>query len=53
MDWMIVRTKVRRTIPHKGFGEETETSFVYAGIMVYEKRDGDRARVANVSTFAQ
>jgi hypothetical protein len=52
MAWMIVRTKVRRTTRTEESDEERETSFVYAGIMTYEKRDGRWVRVANVSTFA-
>jgi len=45
MGWVISRTRVRRT--QKG----AERSFVYAGIMTYQKRDGVWIRVANVSTF--
>jgi hypothetical protein len=52
MAWMIVRTQVRRTTRTEESDEERETSFVYAGIMTYEKRDGRWVRVANVSTFA-
>jgi len=52
MAWMIVRTRVRRTTRLEGSEEERETSFVYAGIMTYEKQDGQWVRVANVSTFA-
>lgn len=47
MAWMIVRIKVSRT---EG-GSQKETSFVYAGIMTYEKKNGKWVRVANVSTF--
>ncbi|HYG81791.1 MAG TPA: hypothetical protein VD861_15445 [Pyrinomonadaceae bacterium] len=50
MAWMIVRTKVRRTQKQAG-GEEKERSFVYAGIMTYEKQKGKWVRIANVSTF--
>ncbi|HET9532026.1 MAG TPA: hypothetical protein VFQ92_16820 [Blastocatellia bacterium] len=50
MAWMIVRTKVRRAQRGPG-GQEREISFVYAGIMTYEKQNGKWARVANVSTF--
>ncbi|HYG97743.1 MAG TPA: hypothetical protein VD837_01340 [Terriglobales bacterium] len=32
-------------------GKPREGRFVYAGIMVYEKRGGEYVRVANVSTF--
>ena len=50
MAWMIVRTRVRRA--HlQGGGQETERTFVYAGIMVYEKLGGKWVRGANVSTF--
>jgi hypothetical protein len=52
MAWMIVRTRVRRTTRLEGSEETRETSFVYAGIMTYEKQDGKWVRVANVSTFA-
>ena len=48
--WMIVRVKVRRT-QRDATGSETERSFVYAGIMTYEKQNGKWVRVANVSTF--
>jgi hypothetical protein len=50
MAWMITRTRVRRTQPDAA-GVAKEVSFVYAGIMTYEKRDGRWVRVANVSTF--
>jgi len=49
MAWMIVRTRVRRETQRGG--QATQQSFVYAGIMAYEKQDGRWARVANVSTF--
>ena len=45
MGWIISRTRVRRT--QKG----AERSFVYAGIMTYQRRGRDWIRVANVSTF--
>jgi hypothetical protein len=45
MGWLITRTRVRRT------QNGQERSFVYAGIMTYEKRGGQWVRVANVSTF--
>jgi hypothetical protein len=45
MGWVLSRTRVRRS---KG---GAENSFVYAGIMTYEKKDGEWVRVANVSTF--
>lgn len=48
--WMITRTKVRRTQTDES-GEEQEQAFVYAGIMTYEKREGQWIRTANVSTF--
>ena len=47
MAWMIVRIKVSRT---EGVTQK-QTSFVYAGIMTYEKKNGKWVRVANVSTF--
>jgi tetratricopeptide (TPR) repeat protein len=50
MAWMIVRTRVRRT-QRDVSGQDKAVSFVYAGIMTYEKRDGRWVRVANVSTF--
>ena len=50
MAWMIVRTKVRRT-QKTSTGQEIEESFVYAGIMTYERRDGKWRRVANVTTL--
>jgi hypothetical protein len=49
--WMITRTKVRRTQADAD-GNELEQTFVYAGIMTYERRDGSWVRTANVSTFA-
>ena len=45
MAWILSRLRVTRV---KG-GQEA--SFVYAGIMVYEKRNGRWVRAANVSTF--
>ncbi|HMW01195.1 MAG TPA: hypothetical protein PKE58_13750, partial [Acidobacteriota bacterium] len=48
--WMIVRTRVRRT-QKQADGSDKERSFVYAGIMTYEKKKGKWVRVANVSTF--
>ena len=45
MGWVISRTRVRRT------QNGAERSFVYAGIMTYQKRGGAWIRVANVSTF--
>jgi hypothetical protein len=50
MAWMIVRTTVRRTQSDSS-GTQQERSFIYAGIMTYEKQDGRWVRVANVSTF--
>ena len=47
MGWMVERLKVRRIIK----GEKEERQFVYAGITVYEKRDGSWLKVANASTF--
>lgn len=50
MAWMIVRTKVRRN-QKMASAELQEGSFVYAGIMTYEKQRGKWVRVANVSTL--
>jgi D-serine deaminase-like pyridoxal phosphate-dependent protein len=50
MAWMIVRTKVSRT-QKNSMGQVKKESFVYAGIMTYEKRDGKWVRVANVTTL--
>jgi hypothetical protein len=47
MGWMVERLKVRRVIK----GEERERQFIYAGITVYEKRDGTWLKIANASTF--
>ena len=52
MAWMIVNTRVRRT-QKLSSGEERETSFVYAGIMTYEKQQGKWVKTANVSTFEE
>ena len=49
--WMITNTKVRLTKTGED-GSESETAFVYAGILTYEKRDGRWVRTTNVSTFA-
>jgi hypothetical protein len=45
MAWILSRMKVRR------IEDGAERSFVYAGIMTYEKRDGAWVRVSNASTF--
>lgn len=45
MGWVMSRLRVTR------LEGEAKQSFVYAGIMVYEKRDGRWMRVANGSTF--
>jgi hypothetical protein len=45
MAWILSRTRVRRV--HKG----KEEPFVYAGVMMYAKRDGRWVRVGNASTF--
>lgn len=52
MAWVIVRTQVRRTTRLEGAEEPREIRFVYAGIMTYEKNEGNWVQVANVSTFA-
>ncbi len=50
MGWIVSRLRARRTqIVEEGQGSERD--FVYAGIMLYEKRNGKWIRVANVSTF--
>lgn len=50
MGWVISRMAVTRTAPG-GAGEKETRSFVYAGIMTYEKVGGKWMKVANVSTF--
>ena len=50
MGWIITRIKVRRT-QKQSSGAEREVSFVYAGIMTYEKQKGKWVKIANVSTF--
>ena len=50
MAWVVSRLQVKRT-QRPPSGEAREQSFVYAGIMLYEKRDGRWVCVANVSTF--
>jgi hypothetical protein len=50
MAWVISRLKVRRSSPDAQ-GVTRERSFVYAGIMTYERRAGRWIKVANVSTF--
>jgi hypothetical protein len=50
MAWMITRLRVRRT-QRDATGAERERAFVYAGIMTYEKVNGEWLKVANVSTF--
>jgi hypothetical protein len=52
MGWVIVRVKVRRT-QKDGSGKETETKFIYAGIMTYEKQNNKWTTIANVSTFEE
>jgi hypothetical protein len=50
LGWMITQTKVRRVqIDETGVKHERE--FIYAGIMTYEKSDGQWLCTANVSTF--
>jgi hypothetical protein len=48
--WMITRTRVRRTQTDES-GEPRGSEFVYAGVMMYEKRDGQWMYTTNVSTF--
>ena len=50
MGWIITRLRVKQT-QKMADGKIQERTFVYAGIMTYEKRDGRWTRVANVSTF--
>jgi hypothetical protein len=50
MAWVVSKLKVRRTAPNDT-GQPSEQSFDYAGIMVYEKREGRWVKTANVSTF--
>jgi hypothetical protein len=50
MAWVIVRVKVRRTQKDIA-GKESETKFIYAGIMTYEKQNNKWITIANVSTF--
>jgi hypothetical protein len=45
MGWLITRVRVKRVQDGK------EQSFVYAGLMTYEKRNGEWIRVGNASTF--
>jgi hypothetical protein len=48
--FVVTRLQVRRTSPGAD-GQPKERSFVYAGLMTYERRDGRYVRTANVSTF--
>ena len=50
MGWMISRTRVRLTYKDES-GDEMERAFVYAGIVTYEKQDGEWVRMVNVSTI--
>ena len=50
MGWVITRESVSRTEPD-GKGGRRKRSFIYAGIMTYEKSGGKWVKVANVSTF--
>ena len=52
MGWVISQMAVTRTAPD-GNGNQEKRSFVYAGIMTYEKVGGKWMKVANVSTFEQ
>lgn len=47
MAWVLSRTRVKRR------DATGESSFVYAGMMAYEKRDGRWVRIANASTFEE
>ena len=50
MGWVISRMTVTHTKPDDAGGTSTR-SFIYAGIMTYEKVGGKWMKVANVSTF--
>ena len=52
MAWMIARTKVRFTYKDES-GNDAEQAFIYAGIVTYEKRDGEWLRTSNVTTIGQ
>jgi hypothetical protein len=49
MAWVMTRTRARRTQTVDGVANDR--NFVYAGAMMYEKRNGAWKRIANVSTF--
>jgi hypothetical protein len=51
MGWVISKMEVTRTSPNSA-GVQERRSFIYAGIMTYEKAGGRWMKVANVSTFA-
>ena len=50
MAWMIARTKVRLTYKDES-GNDVEHAFIYAGIVTYEKQDGEWRRTANIVTI--
>ncbi len=50
MAWVINRAKVRLTHKNES-GDEAERAFVYAGIVTYEKQDGEWVRTVNVATI--
>lgn len=50
MGWVITRESISRT-ESDGKGGRRKRSFIYAGIMTYEKSGGKWVKVANVSTF--
>jgi hypothetical protein len=50
LGWMITETKVRRDHIDEA-GVKRERTFIYAGIMTYEKREDQWICTANVSTF--
>jgi hypothetical protein len=50
MGWVVSRLAVTRTETDDDGGQR-KRSFVYAGIMTYEKSGGKWKKVANVSTF--
>jgi len=51
MAWMIRRFRIRFT-KQEG-GQATEHTSIYAGMTIYEKKEGRWLRVANTTTFAE
>ena len=50
LGWIITRLHARRTQVDES-GTSNEREFVYAGIMLYEKKDGKWIRIGNASTL--